>query len=436
MSTASISFLAFSAIAALLYHLARPVWWRTSVLLIGNFYFLSTFSPGVVSLMPMLAFVVVSYAGIRIVQAAPSSRSYWPIMALVLASFFWLKKYWFLGVFGFLDTPYATIGLSYMLFRAVHLLIDARGGDLPDRIHPVAYANYLLNFTTLVSGPIQRYQEFAAQLSKPRASLSFVIAGRAVERIVRGLLKMIVFAQLAFLVHARAADGLSAPVRLDELVWMTLVAIVSYTVFLYFNFSGYTDIVIGIARFFGLELPENFNRPFSARNFMEFWTRWHMSLSNWFKIYLYNPMLKALMRRFPSPSIEPFLGVACFTITFFLIGLWHGQTSIFALYGLILGLGVSCNKLYQIVIAKLIGRPRYRALASNPVYRALACGLTFTWLSLSSYLLLVGLGKDRRTDKSIGRHERGAGMRSHVSGVERCARPPRWRAQCGIERHL
>jgi hypothetical protein len=89
------------------------------------------------------------------------------------------------------------------------------------------------------------------------------------------------------------------------------------------------------------------------------------------------------MRRFPSPAIEPFLGITAFFVTFFLIGLWHGQTSVFALYGIALALGVSVNKLYQLAMIRLLGRKGYRSLAARALYQTLARGLTFTWFNLS-----------------------------------------------------
>ena len=128
-----------------------------------------------------------------------------------------------------------------------------------------------------------------------------------------------------------------------------------YPVYVYFNFSGYMDLVIGVARFLRLELPENFNRPFSSCSFLEFWSRWHMTLSSWMKTYVYTPLLKAMMERFQSPAIEPFLGVFAFFVTFFLVGAWHGQTSEFLFFGVLLGLGISLNKLYQILLAKRSG---------------------------------------------------------------------------------
>jgi D-alanyl-lipoteichoic acid acyltransferase DltB (MBOAT superfamily) len=159
--------------------------------------------------------------------------------------------------------------------------------------------------------------------------------------------------------------------------------VAAYPLYLYCNFSGYIDIVIGIARFLRIELPENFNRPFSSDNFMNFWSRWHITLSEWLKTYVYNPLLIACMRKYQSVSIEPFLGVFAIFVTFFLVGLWHGQTSEFIFFGVLQGGGVAGVKLYQTLMAAKMGKRRYRALASNPIYNAFARGLTFAWFAFT-----------------------------------------------------
>src|SRR6202044_372706 len=98
-----------------------------------------------------------------------------------------------------------------------------------------------------------------------------------------------------------------------------------------------TDVVIAVARCFRIVLPENFNRPFSAPNALNFWARWHISLSQWLKTYVYTPLLVGLMRRFPSPAAEPLFATIAFFVTFFLVGVWHGQTSEFIVFGFLQG---------------------------------------------------------------------------------------------------
>ena len=154
--------------------------------------------------------------------------------------------------------------------------------------------------------------------------------------------------------HANALRALSSDFGFRDRVLNGVLIATIYTVYLYFNFSGYMDIVIGVARFLRFHLPENFNRPFFADNFIEFWARWHITLSTWLKTYVYNPLLIILMRRYPSPNLESFFAVIAYFVTFFLVGVWHGQTSEFIVFGALQGLGVSVNKLHQVVLASML----------------------------------------------------------------------------------
>jgi alginate O-acetyltransferase complex protein AlgI len=108
-----------------------------------------------------------------------------------------------------------------------------------------------------------------------------------------------------------------------------------------------------------------------------------MTLSNWLRDYVYTPLLRVMMTRLPPSTPDALLGVVAYFVTFFLIGIWHGPTAMFALYGLMLAVGVSVNKLYQVAMIGRLGRARYKALAAGGTYRACSRGLTFTWYALS-----------------------------------------------------
>jgi D-alanyl-lipoteichoic acid acyltransferase DltB (MBOAT superfamily) len=382
MSVASLPFLGFTAAVAMAFHLSKAQAWRQAVLLAGSLCFLATYSPKITAYGPLAAFLALGYAGVRLMQG---HHRRWTFPALVVGTIFvfaWFKKYSFLPSSIFLSFAYTTIGLSYVFFRVLHLIIDAKGGDLPDRVGLAPYLNYTLNFTTLVSGPIQRYQDFARMTADP-GTLTPRVAACGIERIIKGFFKVNVLSLLLSMLHAHEVAALSASQGFAERVVTAALVAVSYSFYLYHNFSGSMDIVVGVARFFALELPENFDRPFSADNFLNFWSRWHITLSTWLKTYVYNPLLGALMRRFDSRALEPFLGVVAFFVTFFLVGIWHGQTSVFIVFGMLQGLGVSVNKLYQILMTRALGRKEYRALSARPFYVSCTRGLTFTWFTLS-----------------------------------------------------
>jgi alginate O-acetyltransferase complex protein AlgI len=218
------------------------------------------------------------FVSVRLLRAHVAG-AFVPVVIGVLA-FIWLKKYAFLPSSIFLHYPYVTLGLSYIFFRVLHLIIDSssRYSTLPDKISFVSYLNYTLNFTTLVSGPIQRYKEFAGmQLAPDPLPLNIGIAGQALNRIVVGFFKVNVLSLFLSMIHAGGLSSLSSEQTARQRVLSGLVIAVVYPFYLYCNFSDYIDIVIGIARFLRLQLPKNFNRPFFSENYMIFWNRWHIT---------------------------------------------------------------------------------------------------------------------------------------------------------------
>jgi len=384
MNTASLQFLAFAVVAACVYNLFRPVMWRQWALLAANVFLLATFAGSLGAFLPFAGFLLLGYAGVQAMQRKTLRKAFVPLLVVVIAAFIWLKRYAFLPSASFLQISYVTIGMSYILFRVLHVMIDAHGGTLPARIGPLSYLNYTLNFMTLVSGPIQRYEDFAAaQLAPVRLPLTIFMVGEGMHRVIVGFFKVTVLSWLLSMLQKQALAALSENALFGSKILTGAIVAVTYSFYLYFNFSGYTDIVIGIGRFFRFTLPENFNRPFFSDNFIHFWNRWHITLSNWLKTYVFNPLLLASMRRISSPTWEPFLAVPALFVTFFLVGIWHGQTSEFLVFGFLQGFGVAANQLYQILLQKRLGQGKYRALASNAIYIAFSRGLTFTWFTFT-----------------------------------------------------
>jgi alginate O-acetyltransferase complex protein AlgI len=404
MNTGSLQFIAFAAIIACIYNLFSPVLWRQLILLGASVFLLSTFTPGLAAVLPFAGFLLLGYVGVLAMQKPATRKAFIPLLVTIVGAFIWLKKYAFLPSSSFLRFSYVTIGMSYILFRILHLMIDAHADNLRVKIGPLSYLNYLLNFMTLVSGPIQRYEDFAeTQLAPARAPLNIFMIGQGIHRVAVGLFKVTVFSWLLSMLQKQALAALFVSAPFGSKVFTGAIAAASYPLFLYFNFSGYTDIVIGIGRFFRFTLPENFNRPFSSDNVMNFWNRWHMTLSNWLKTYVFNPLLLASMRRISSPALEPFLAVPALFVTFFLIGVWHGQTSEFMFFGLLTGFGLAVNQLYQILLERRLGRAKYRDLAANPLYVACARGLNFTWYTFTLLWFWSSWTETREISQALGR---------------------------------
>ncbi|HWE71982.1 MAG TPA: MBOAT family O-acyltransferase [Stellaceae bacterium] len=383
MIVPSLQFLAFAAIAALLFNLAATRGgWPRLVLLVVNFVFFASFARSPLAVIPFAAFLAIGFVAQRVVRDGAKKWLFPALLIVIVAGFFWLKRYSFVPSTVLMPFPYVLVGLSYVFFRVLHLIIDSHQGVIPERVSPLSYLNYTLNFTALTSGPIQRYQDYRRMEVEP-LPLDLVIAGRAIERIVIGYFKVAIVSMLFEQAQHAAIGVLTPDASLPQRIGIGTAIVALYPIYLYMNFSGYTDVVIGVARFFRIALPENFNRPFIAGCFIDFWGRWHITLSSWLKTYVYNPLMLVGMERITAPALAPYVAVAAYFVTFFLVGLWHGQTSEFVFFGFLQGGGVAMNKLYQLLMQNRLGRKRYLDLTRNALYLALARGLTFTWFAFT-----------------------------------------------------
>ena len=385
MDNASFEFVFFGLTAAIISNFSRSSVWRSIVLFVTSLVFLGLLAHDLTVFLPLIGFVLLGYGCLLLLERGWSRALPWILAAVVLV-YVWLKKYTFLPQSIFLPSVYLTLGLSYIFFRVLHLLIEAGGTREKRHIKFVSYLLYILNFTTFISGPIQRYEEFAHdQFAAEPIPLTSCIVGLQLERIVRGFFKVNVLAMLFDTVRVDALAQMYQPLPPSLKLFAAFRLCLIYPLFLYANFSGYIDIVISLARLMRVRLPENFERPFSASSVIDFWNQWHITLSNWLKTYVFNPLLMALMRRISSVALQPFLAVFCFFVTFFLIGLWHGRTSEFIVFGLVTGGGMSINKLWQIGLARAMGRKGYKGLANHPIYVAFGRGLNFIWFAFTLF---------------------------------------------------
>ncbi len=211
------------------------------------------------------------------------------------------------------------IGISFYTFQAVSYLVDVYRGAKPQK-NFFNLALYISMFPQLVAGPIVKYQTVEKQLTERKHSLDNVYTG--VQRFIIGLSKKILIADTL----AMSVDKIfSTPIHELSfgIVW---IGIIFYALQIYFDFSGYSDMAIGLGRVFGFKFLENFNYPYVSKSISEFWRRWHISLSSWFKEYVYIPLggNKEGLRK----TLRNLL------IVFFLTGLWHGAEYTFVVWGL------------------------------------------------------------------------------------------------------
>lgn len=215
------------------------------------------------------------------------------------------------------------IGFSYIVFRLIHVLRDVGSPRMPVLTLP-EFITYVLFTPTLIAGPIDRGERFIKDLRADWRP-SWPDIGAGMQRLVVGAFKKFVLADALALV---ALNGQNAfEVRGSGWMWLLVLA---FAARIYFDFSGYTDMALGLARWFGIYPPENFAAPYLKPNITQFWNSWHMSLSAWFRTYWFNPVLRALRaRKLPMWSI---VGI-CHLSTMVLIGLWHGVTANFVIWG-------------------------------------------------------------------------------------------------------
>lgn len=400
MDFVSARFVLFIAAAVGLYQLS--IIWdpnrRQLVLAVINIGFVAAIAGTPLELVPLAAFVTIGFGAVRLVQARPADRLLAAVMAGFILLFAYLRRYALIGMLPALPFNYTVIGMSYILFRVLQLLLDCRSGAIAQPVTFIQYVNFVCSFLTLVSGPIQRYQDHAAQIAEVGSrQLDTAATAAAFSRIINGYIKLVLLASLFHDLHTLFADGYVLSRGRDVPLFATgwyLVTMVSYTFFLYFNFSGYMDIVIGLGRLFHFDLPENFRRPFDADNFLDFWSRWHITLSSWFRTYLFNPLLKALLQRWGSSGGKATLmGIAAFFATFFVMGLWHGTSAMFIVFGLFIGCGVAMNKLYQEWMRQWLGRKGYAGLKGRAIYRWTSKGLTFSYFSIALTCVWTDLGR-------------------------------------------
>jgi len=216
------------------------------------------------------------------------------------------------------------IGISFFTFQAMSYIIDVYRGKTKSQKNPGKVALYISFFPQLIAGPIVRYTDIAKHLEHRKETLSKFSYG--VKRFVIGLSKKMIIAN----VLAYPADIIFNLPQEELQFSLTWLAIICYSLQIYFDFSGYSDMAIGLGRMFGFKFPENFNYPYISRSITEFWRRWHLSLSTWFRDYLYIPLGGS--RKSESRTYFNLL------IVFLLCGLWHGASWNFLVWGLIHGL--------------------------------------------------------------------------------------------------
>ncbi len=338
MSFISLQFLVFFMVVTLSYYQLQNQRMRVALLLLASCYFYMSFVPAYIFVLGGM--IVIDYlAGLKIAGSSGKSRKSWLVVSIIanLTVLLVFKYYNFLlGIFEPVvnrispgsDMPFLSIllpiGLSFHTFQAMSYTIEVYRGNQPPEKDFLTYALYVMFYPQLVAGPIERPGHFLPQLHRfQQYDRDNVREG--LSRMIWGFFKKVVIAdRLAMMVdycynHTSTLSSASL-----------IVGAIFYSFQIYCDFSGYCDIGIGAARVMGIRLVENFNEPYRSRSMSEFWTRWHISLSTWFRDYVYIPLGGNRLGE-KRRKLNVFF-------VFLLSGLWHGANWTFVIWGGLYGL--------------------------------------------------------------------------------------------------
>ena len=231
------------------------------------------------------------------------------------------------------------LGISFFTFKAISYLISVYRGETEAQKNFIDLSLYISLFPQLIAGPISRYNDLAPQLKPGGRTLTFEKFASGINRFVLGLAKKTLIAN-TFAAVADQVFGTPYAQMNSPLAWL---GIICFALQIYYDFSGYTDMAIGLGRMLGFTFVENFNFPYISKSLREFWKRWHISLSTWFRDYLFLPIAYSTSRKLPKERYwgirsDKLIYLAGTAITFFLCGFWHGPTWNFIIWGMLHGI--------------------------------------------------------------------------------------------------
>jgi D-alanyl-lipoteichoic acid acyltransferase DltB (MBOAT superfamily) len=282
------------------------------------------------------------------------------------------------------------LGISFITFQKIAFLIDVHGKRI-DSFTFRDYSLFVLFFPQLIAGPIVHYREMMPQFQRARCRFDATDFAAGITMFAFGLFKKAVLADgiapFVTMIYERAGSGQSISLL------PALFAAVGFTLQIYFDFSGYSDMAIGLGRLFGVRLPANFESPLRSSSIIDYWLRWHITLSRFLTAYIYNPLLLALTRRrlarARSAGSRRGMGLGSFAmlvvfptlVTMFISGLWHGAGYTFIVWGLLHGIFLSVNHGWRQI------KSRYFPKTQQPLGKWRLPGFLLTFASIATAMV-------------------------------------------------
>lgn len=392
MVFSSITFLIyFLPVTMFAYYLA-PVRLKNTVLLAASLFFYAWGEPVYIFL--MLFSIVINYIAGIITGDAKSRKVKIPVLAAaVILNVFMLGFFKYAdfvteginSIFGLgikpLELP-LPVGISFYTFQAISYLVDVYRGDVKVQRNIIDFAMYISMFPQLIAGPIIRLADIEGSLHRRSHSSDMFTAG--VRRFTAGLAKKAILANGAGMIWDSVKNMTAGGAVSPASAW---IGIIGFTFQIYFDFSGYSDMAIGLGKMLGFDFPENFDYPYTSRSVTEFWRRWHISLGSWFREYVYIPLggsrCGALRR------------TANIFAVWLLTGLWHGASMNFVMWGLYFGVILMLEKMFLLRFFESLPR------AAGHIYTMLLVIVSWVIFALDapgeifSYLkIMLGIGAE------------------------------------------
>lgn len=384
MLFSSIPFLYYFLPAVLILYFISPRQLKNTVLLLTSLFFYGWGEPKYLFLM-MATILTFYFCGLAMGKCRTQTwKKVWLIVSIVIGlGLLGVFKYadFFIGSFNAvtgLSVPFLRlalpIGISFYTFQSLSYTIDVYRGNVEVQKNPITFGAYVVLFPQLIAGPIVRYVDVAQELNHRTHSWENFSLG--LRRFLIGLGKKILLAnQFGQLVNIFRSSG-------EKSLLFYWIYAVAFMMQIYFDFSGYSDMAIGLGRIFGFHFIENFNYPYLSKSVSEFWRRWHMSLGSWFRDYVYIPL--------GGNRVSRGRWVFNILVVWMLTGLWHGASWNFVLWGLLFALLLMAEKF--IPMEKIPGAVRHVYVLLAVLFSFVLFNATDLTQAGQDFLGLLGLG--------------------------------------------
>ena len=296
------------------------------------------YSKNINSLIYLVIFLIYEYMLIKVYLRLKIEKNYDKVSIFVILSLFPLVISRILPILE-IDYKFGFLGISYITFKVMQILVEIKDNMIKE-VNFIDYLSFMIFFPTLSSGPIDRSRRFIKDIEKTISKTEYLDnLGKGIEYILQGLVYKIILSQLIF-------DKINI---ISEATYTTknlTIYMYLYGFYLFFDFAGYSLMAVGVSKIFGIDTPMNFNKPFLAKDMKDFWNRWHMSLSHWFRDFVFSRLVFAMFKKKIFKSSLTTAMVA-YIVNMTLMGVWHGINFSYLLYGLYHGIILAITEYFQ-----------------------------------------------------------------------------------------